>query len=100
MHLSRLRFLKNYKNVNLNYEVSVKTLLLNCFINNTLLKCVSVITGEKERDFTPSYQLLLSSLGIIYRPTFLSFIEAVLSIETIAMVIQGTYREKRRSKTS
>lgn len=22
---------KNYKNVNLNYEVSVKTLLLNCF---------------------------------------------------------------------
>lgn len=52
-----LRFLKNNKNVNLNYKVSVKTLLLNCFINNTSLKCVSVITGEKERDVTPSYQL-------------------------------------------
>lgn len=31
---------------------------------------------------------------------FLSFIEAVLSIETVAMVIQGTHGEKRRSKTS
>lgn len=31
---------------------------------------------------------------------FLSFIEAVLSIETVAMVIQGTHGEKRRSETS
>lgn len=33
-------------------------------------------------------------------PTFLSFVEAVLSIEIVAMVIQGTHGEKRRSKTS
>lgn len=31
---------------------------------------------------------------------FLSFIEAVLSIETVAMVIERTHGEKRRSKTS
>lgn len=31
---------------------------------------------------------------------FLSFIEAVLSIETVAVVIQGTHGEKRRSETS
>lgn len=31
---------------------------------------------------------------------FLSFIEAVLSIESIAVVIQGTHGEKRRSKAS
>lgn len=31
---------------------------------------------------------------------FWSFKEAVLSIETVAMVIQGTHGEKRRSKTS
>lgn len=31
---------------------------------------------------------------------FLSFIEAVLSIQTIAMVIQRTHGEKRRSETS
>lgn len=31
---------------------------------------------------------------------FLGFIEAVLSIEAVAMVIQGTHGEKRRSKTS
>lgn len=31
-----------------------------------------------------------------HTPTFLSFIEAVLSIEAVAMVIQGTHGEKRR----
>lgn len=31
---------------------------------------------------------------------FLCFIEAGLSIETAAMVIQGTHGEKRRGKTS
>lgn len=31
---------------------------------------------------------------------FLSFIEAVLSIETIAVGIQGAHGEKRRSKSS
>lgn len=31
---------------------------------------------------------------------FLSFIESVLSIEAVAMVIQRTHGEKRRSETS
>lgn len=31
---------------------------------------------------------------------FLSFVEAVLSIETVAMVIKRTHGEKRRSETS
>lgn len=35
-----------------------------------------------------------------HTPTFLSFIEAVLSIEAVAMVIQGTHGEKRRRETS
>lgn len=52
---------------------------------------------------TPKIKTSSYSLGWLLHtsaPTFLSFIEAVLSIETVAVVVQGTHREKRRSKTS
>lgn len=56
--------------------------------------------GQRRKAVTGGEQRGLGRKASQVEVIFLSFIEAVLSIETVAMVIQGTHGEKRRSKTS
>lgn len=56
--------------------------------------------GQRGKAVTGGEQRGLRRKASQVEVIFLSFIETVLSIKTIAVVIEGTHGEKGRSKTS